>query len=150
MNFLWNILHTVSVILSLHLHEQCKSCSCIPKMLYTCVLIYRGLQGGSVVKNLYAEDLGSVSSREVPLKEEVAVHSSILPCRHGQSCLAGCSPRGCKESDTTESLSTHALCLYKLNMYLKMKIFWRNFSHQLQILFSLKFLSFNEEIYDSE
>ena len=26
---------------------------------------------------------------------------------HGQRCLADCSPRGCKESDTTLQLSTH-------------------------------------------
>ena len=58
--------------------------------------------------------------------------------------------RGFAKNQDTESLSTHALCLYKLNIYLKMKSFWRNFSHQLQILFSLKFLSFNEEIYDLE
>ena len=75
---------------------------------------------------------------------------SCLEDPHGQRRLVGYSPCGHQESDTTESLSTHALCLYKLNIYLKMKIFWRNFSHQLQILFSLKFLSFNEEIYDSE
>ena len=33
----------------------------------------------------------------------------FLPGRlHGQRSLAGCSPRGCKESGTNEGLSTHA------------------------------------------
>ena len=39
-----------------------------------------------------------------PLKKEMATHSSILAWKtpHGQKILAGCSPWGCKESDTTE------------------------------------------------
>ena len=31
---------------------------------------------------------------------------SYLENHHGQRSLVGCSPRGCKESDTTEGLST--------------------------------------------
>ena len=58
--------------------------------------------GGSVVKNLGQED---------PLEEEMATHSSIrkwqptpvfMPGKpHGPSSLAGYSPWGCKEWDTT-------------------------------------------------
>ena len=37
------------------------------------------------------------------LEEETATHSNILAREsHGQRSLAGCSPKGCKESDTTE------------------------------------------------
>ena len=43
--------------------------------------------------------------REDPLEKEMAMHSSILPGKlHGQRSLAGYSPWGCKESDTTERL----------------------------------------------
>ena len=44
--------------------------------------------------------------REDPLEKEMATHSSILiwEC-YGQKSLVGCSPRGCKDSDTTEQLS---------------------------------------------
>ena len=42
--------------------------------------------------------------REDPLEKGMATHSSILAwkCR-GQRSLAGYSPQGCKESDTTEA-----------------------------------------------
>ena len=41
--------------------------------------------------------------RKGPLEEEVATHSSILTGEsHGHRSLVGCSPYGCKESDTTE------------------------------------------------
>ena len=44
---------------------------------------------------------------EDPLEEEMATHSSILPGKsHGQRSLVGYSLKGCKESDTTEQLST--------------------------------------------
>ena len=37
----------------------------------------------------------------------MTTHSSFFPGKyHGQRDLAGCSPLGCKESDTTEGLST--------------------------------------------
>ena len=43
-----------------------------------------------------------------PLEKEMATHPSILPGEfHGWRSLAGCSPRGHKESDTTERLSSH-------------------------------------------
>ena len=44
--------------------------------------------------------------REDPLKEEMATHSVFLPGKsHGQRSLAGNSPWGRKESDTTEQLN---------------------------------------------
>ena len=40
------------------------------------------------------------------LEKEMAIHSSILAGEsHGQRSLAGYSPRGRKESDTTERLT---------------------------------------------
>ena len=43
---------------------------------------------------------------EDPLERGMAPHSSILAWRiHGQRGLVGCSPRGCKEPDTTEHIS---------------------------------------------
>ena len=47
-------------------------------------------------------------SREDPLEEDMAVHSSILAGKlRGQRGLAGYSPWGRKESDTTERLHFH-------------------------------------------
>ena len=57
------------------------------------------------VKNLPAMQETWVRSLgwEDPLEKDMATHSSILPGEsHGQRNLAGYSPRGCKESDTTE------------------------------------------------
>ena len=46
---------------------------------------------------------------EHPLEKGMATHSSFLPGEfHGQRSLAGYSPWGCKELDTTERLThTH-------------------------------------------
>ena len=53
---------------------------------------------------------------EDPLEEGIATHSSILAWRiPWTESLGGCSPRGHKESDTTEQLSMHA-CIW-LNTY---------------------------------
>ena len=75
---------------------------------------HRGFPDGSAVKNLPAmqerqemqvQSLG----QENPLEEERATHSSILAWKsHGQSSLVGYSPKGRKESDTTEQLSMHS------------------------------------------
>ena len=44
---------------------------------------------------------------EDPLEEGTSTHSSVRPGEsHAQRSLAGCSPRGCQESDTAEPLST--------------------------------------------
>ena len=53
----------------------------------------------------------SVSSlgREDPLEEEMAPTPVLLPGEsHGQRSLAGHSPKGCKQLDTTEQLSAPA------------------------------------------
>ena len=66
--------------------------------------------GDSVVKTLPASaeaagDWGSIPASGIPLEKEMATHSSILFLLgefHGQRSLAGYSPWGNKESDTTE------------------------------------------------
>ena len=67
-----------------------------------------------MVNNLPANsgDLGLIPGLERSLEKEMATHSSILPGEsHGQRSLAGYSPWGHKESDTTELLSTSTLHL---------------------------------------
>jgi len=47
---------------------------------------------------------------EDPLEEGMATHSSVLTRKpHGQRTLAGYSPQGHKELDTTERLSTQEM-----------------------------------------
>ena len=87
-------------------------------MVYIRVRLSVGLPGGSVIKNLPAmqetqemqfQSLGW----EVPLEEEMATHSSVLDRKsRGQWSLTGCSPRGRKDSDTTEHCSPcrHSQC----------------------------------------
>ena len=64
-----------------------------------------------MVKNLPAVQKTHVQylDQEDPMEEGPATHSSILASRiHGQRSLAGCSPWGHKELDTTEQLThTH-------------------------------------------
>ena len=58
-----------------------------------------------MVKNLPAMHETQVQSldQEDPLGKEMATHSVHLPGEfHGQRSLAGYSPWGCKELDTTE------------------------------------------------
>ena len=60
------------------------------------------------VKNLPAMQETQVRSlgQNNPLEEDMASHSSILAGKlHGQRILAGYSPWGHKESDTTERLT---------------------------------------------
>ena len=48
--------------------------------------------------------------QEDPLEEGMATHSSILAGEsHGQRSLAGCLPRGLKESDMTEQGRVHTV-----------------------------------------
>ena len=55
--------------------------------------------------------------QEDPLEEGMATHSSILPGEsHGQRSLAGYSPLGCKELDTTEA--TYLTGISKVDKYL--------------------------------
>ena len=67
-----------------------------------------GLEGKNLLANAGdVRDAGVRSlGQEDPLEGEVATHSRIAAWEiHGQRSLAGYSPQGCKESDTTEQLS---------------------------------------------
>ena len=91
-----------------YLNGLCLSVNCI----YSCL----GFPGGSDGKEFTcnAEGLGSIHESEDPLEKGRATHSSILAFGkepHGQRSLVGYSPKGHKESDTTEwfTLSLHFL-----------------------------------------
>ena len=62
-------------------------------------------------------DAGSSQGQEGPQEEEMATHSRILPKKsHRQRSLAGYSPKGRKELDTTET-NTHTgyeMLLYRV------------------------------------
>ena len=57
---------------------------------------------------------------EDPLKEGIAIHSSILAWRisHKQRSLMCYSPQGCKESDMTEVAYTHTQFAVKQNKFI--------------------------------
>ena len=60
------------------------------------------------VKNLPTLQETQIQSlnREDPLENKLATHFHLLAWRfHGQKSQVGCSPRGPKESDTTEQLT---------------------------------------------
>ena len=88
-------------------------CHCQFLFFFKLLILYwgtddQGFPGGSAVKNLPAiqklQEMQSQSlDQEEPLEEGMATHSVFLPEEsHGQRRLAGYSPQGCKESDTTE------------------------------------------------
>ena len=62
-----------------------------------------------VVRNLPAirETRDQSLGWEDPLEKEMATHSSTLAWKISQRSLVGYSPRGCKESETTERLHFH-------------------------------------------
>ena len=63
----------------------------------------RTVKDPSALQETWVQSMGW----EDPLEEGMATHSSIcLENPHGQRSLAGCSPWGRKELDTTEQLST--------------------------------------------
>ena len=65
-----------------------------------------------MVKNLPAMQETRVQSmgQEDPLRREWLPTPVVLPEEfHGQRSLVGYSPRGCKESNVTELLSTHKI-----------------------------------------
>ena len=79
-----------------------------------------GCPGGSVVKNLPPVQETRVQSLgwDDPLEEEWQPTPVFLPGEsHGQRNLAGSSPRGHKESDTTQQVSTHA-CMNSFLLFL--------------------------------
>ena len=88
-------------------------CVCIYIYIYMYVCITRGFPSGSAVKNspamqekqeMWVQSLGW----EDPLEKEMATPVFLPEKSHGQRRPAGYSPWGCKESDMTEWLSTHA------------------------------------------
>ena len=75
-----------------------------------------GFPGGSEVKvsASNAGDPGSIPGQEDPLEKKWQPTPVFLPGEsHGQRSLAGCSPWGCKESDTTERLSNNEMSGYQ-------------------------------------
>ena len=86
---------------------------------------YKGVPGGSAVKNLPAMRETQVQpvDQEIPWRGEWQPTLIFLPGEsHGQRSLAGYSPWGGKESDTTERLSHH----HHLDIYSTTLIFFRN------------------------
>ena len=88
-----------------------------PRRKYYCVVIVvLGCLGASVVKNLPAmqetwleTQVQSLGQKD-PVEKEWQPTPVFLPGKsHGQRSLAGCSPWGHKESDTTSLLSTHTV-----------------------------------------
>ena len=80
---------------------------------------------------------------EDPLDKEMATHSRILPGEsHGQRSLAGYSPRGRKESDTTERV--HFTSLHNISEQFHFSLFIFHFgfycSHQVFLFSSCIFL----------
>ena len=76
-------------------------------LCFDVVLTCLGFPGSSDGKESACNvgDLGSNPVSEDPLEKGMATHSSILAGKfHGQRSLAGYSPWGHKESDTTERL----------------------------------------------
>ena len=69
-------------------------------MLKLKIKYIRGFLGASVVKNLpgSAEEMGSVPG---PRSSPGGGNGNLPGKSHGQRNLAGCSPCGCVESDTT-------------------------------------------------
>ena len=64
-----------------------------------CSLVAQTVRNLPAIQETQVQSLGP----EDPLEKEMAIHSSILAGKlHGQRSLAGYSPRGGKESDTTE------------------------------------------------
>ena len=56
--------------------------------------------------------------RKIPWRREWQPTPVFLPGEfHGQRSLVGYSPWGCKESDTTELLSTHCIFHYNVNTF---------------------------------
>ena len=62
-------------------------------------LVAQTVKNLPAMQDTWVQSLGG----EDPLKRGMATHSSMLAWRiHGQRSLAGYSPWGCKELDTTE------------------------------------------------
>ena len=71
--------------------------------------IFKGFPGGSLEENPPAKQEMQVRSlgQDNPLEKETVTHSFLIGISHGQRNLMGCSPWGCKESDTTLQLNNN-------------------------------------------
>ena len=79
-------------------------------MTWVCIHRLQGFPGGpdSEVSACNTGDVVASLAREDPLEGGMATTPIFLPGKsHGQRSLVGYSPRGHKESDTTEQLNTH-------------------------------------------
>ena len=95
-----------------------------------------------MVTTCHVGDLGSISGLEDHQEEGTDIHSSILAWRiPPQRSLAGYSPWGHKESDTTERFSL------SLSYHLLQYVFPKSFS--LRVLFSSFILYFSSRALDS-
>ena len=75
------------------------------------VTVQLELLGGRVVKNPHASigdarELGSISGSGKSLEKKMATTPSFSGKFLAQRSLEGCSPRGCKDSDTTKHART--------------------------------------------
>ena len=104
--------------------------------------------------------------RKIPWRRKWQPTPVPMPGKsHGQRCLAGCSPWGCKESDTTEQAGTsfsllslkpllshiHHTLVSLASLYLlsNLEIFhcWIKFSEAPQIIDFLLLLYFSEQFF---
>ena len=123
-------------ILKVHLHV-CHTCyvhACPPLSLIW------GFSGGSVVKESTCQCRRhgfNPCIRKTPWRRKWQPTPVFLPGKsHRQRSLVGCSPWGCKESDTTKRLSTHTckLPMAALEIFLQERISFssENLQDQLQ------------------
>ena len=82
------------------------------KEVYFCSLVAQRLKHLPPMQETRLQSLG----REDPLEKEMVTHSSIPGESHGWRSLVGYSPRGRKESDTTEQLHLHQEDLLMCNL----------------------------------
>ena len=82
---------------------------------YRALGVTGGASGKEPANAGHMRDMGSSLDREDALQEGMAAHSRVLGESHGQRSLAGYSPQGLKESDTTEGTShAHVREQYKI------------------------------------
>ena len=92
----------------LRTHRLVCVCMCMCVCIYIYIYWLRPLPSGTSGKESACACKRSRFDPWVGKMEEMVTHSSISPGEsHGQRRLAGYSPQGCQESDTTEWLSTH-------------------------------------------
>ena len=89
---------------------------CLRRVLW-CYVYFLGLPRWPSVKNPFAKagDVGFVPwVGRIPWRSEWLATPVFLPGEfHGRRSLAGFSPWGCKELDTTEHLSMHTHLIFK-------------------------------------